>query len=113
MTVPKGMRSESVFEVYDHAVKMRTKITEWLLRDFGIKEHCRDLEFIGKKYKIDDADKKTIAELLDKYHLGDRVTETFAGWWIEERRRTVDKILSDMMRHISMDNLYNHLFVDN
>ena len=47
MSVPKGKRSTSKFEVYHHAVKMRTEITKWLLRDFGIKPKERTLPYVA------------------------------------------------------------------
>lgn len=104
MSVPKGKRSTSKFEVYHHAVKMRTEITKWLLRDFGIKPKERTLPYVAKKAKMTEEDAKALGELFDRYGLGDKILEDFPSWWVTDRRIRVDEILARMMTEISLAN---------
>ena len=104
MSVPKGKRTQSKFEVYHHAVKMRTEITRWLLRDFGVKVYARTLPDLAKRNKMSEEDTALLGAILDKYNLGDKVLEDFPAWWIAERRRKIDEICSDMMMKTSKAN---------
>ncbi len=101
MSVPKSKRKISEFETYANAVKIRVQVTEWLLRDFGVKDRYRDMSAISKKAKMTPDDSKTLAELLEKYQLGDRICESYPEWWIAERRRTMDRLAASMVENIS------------
>ncbi len=104
MSVPKGKRTTSKFEVFYHATKLRTEITRWLLRDFGIKPTVRMLPELAKRAKMTEGDATKLGELLDKYNLGDRVLEDFPSWWTAARRKRVDAILAELMGHITKAN---------
>ena len=69
MSVPVSKRTLSQYEFYNTAVRLRTKVAEWLLRDLGAKPKVRDLSFIGKRYLMSDEDKKALDDLFDKYGL--------------------------------------------
>lgn len=97
MSVPVSKRTLSQYEFYNTAVRLRTKVSEWLLRDLGAKPRVRDLSFVGKRYKMSDEDRAVLDELFDKYGFGDRLCATFPEWWIAERRRTLDGICSEMV----------------
>lgn len=48
MTVQKSKRSVSDFEFYTNALRIRQRVTEWMLRDFGAK--AKDLKlFVNPK----------------------------------------------------------------
>ena len=102
--VPKSKRSLSDLEFYRTAIRLRTVATGWLLRDFGIKDKVRDLSDVAKKYKMSDADTALLEGLFARYGLGDRVLESFPEWWIKERRRTIDNILSELVAEIRRAN---------
>ncbi len=44
MSVPKGKRSLSDMQFYKNAINLRLRISEFLLRDFGIKPKVRSLQ---------------------------------------------------------------------
>lgn len=100
MSVPLSKRSISEFEFYANAIRIRQRITEWLLRDFGIKPQTRNLENIAKRFRMNDSDRTVLADLLNKYGMGQQICETYPEWWVQERRRTIDKICADMARYI-------------
>ena len=100
MTVPKGKRSLSQLEFYANAVKLRTDVNTWLLRDFGIKPKVRSLDAVSKARAMSEEDKAALIELLDKYSLGDQITEDFPAWWINERRKVIDGHLANLMHCI-------------
>jgi hypothetical protein len=97
MTVPKGKRAISQMEFYANALKLRTDISAWLLRDFGIKPKVRSLDAVSKARAMSDEDKTALVDLLEKYSLGDQLTEDFPAWWVNERRRTIDAHLANIM----------------
>jgi len=84
-------------EFYATAVRLRTDINAWLLRDFGIKEKVRNLTITGKKHRMSNEDIKALSELLDRYGLGESILDSYPDWWIEQRRKTIDKRLADLM----------------
>lgn len=104
MTVPLSKRSLSDMEFYRKALLLRTKVTEFLLRDFALKPRVRTLENLKESRKMTDSDAKTLCDLMDKYNLGDRVIEEFPEWWIEQRRLRIDRILSDLLEAIRLGN---------
>ena len=100
MTVPLSKRSISDYEFYNTALGLRDKITKWLLRDFGVKPHDRNLDDIGRRFRMNEDDKKVLSDLLSKYGMGQQICETYPEWWINERRGTIDKICADLILNI-------------
>lgn len=60
MSVVKSKRKESQFEVFHHFVKMRKKITDLLLRDFGYsyEKFDKKLSKIYGKKELMDSEKR-------------------------------------------------------
>lgn len=100
MTVPKSKRSVSEFEFYTNALRIRQRVTEWMLRDFGAKAKVRDLSLAAKKYAMSAEDKALLEALFEKYTLGERIAETFPEWWIDERRHAIDQLCADLVLDI-------------
>ena len=102
MSVPKGKRKESQFEVFHHFYKMRKEITNLLLRDFGysVKKSEKYLEkiFGGKSYEELDND--------EKKHYDDRKSknEAFEEWFILEERKCVMNCLRNIQEYVFMAN---------
>ena len=97
MTVPKSKRKISEFEFYANALRIRTQITEWLMRDFGVKPRFRDVSVVAKKARMTPEDAKVMADIFERYGFGDTICETYPEWWIAERRRTLDRIACSML----------------
>ena len=102
--VPKSKRSLSELEFYKTAIRLRVGISNWLLRDFGIKPTKRRVDDFTRRYKFCEEDASTMISLLDRYGIGNRLTETFPEWWVNERRLSVDRIISKMIQEIRMAN---------
>ncbi len=62
MSVVKGKRSVSKLEFFHNAIILRKKITDLLMRDFGIKDYKRDLKFVGKYENFTLEEQETIEE---------------------------------------------------
>lgn len=56
MSVLKRKRNISKMEFYHNAIKLRLMMTEFLLRDFGIKSRRRNLDFAKDVYDMEDED---------------------------------------------------------
>ena len=100
MSVPKSKRAVSEYEFYTNAQRIRVQLTEWLMRDFGAKTRIRDLSLIAKRERMSDEDRAVLAEILERYGMGDQICETYPGWWIAERRRKLDRIAASIAENI-------------
>lgn len=58
MAVLKNLRSLSSMEFYKNAIRLRVDITNWMLRNFGIKRNARSVNQVIKN--IDAEDQKMI-----------------------------------------------------
>ena len=54
MSVPSGLRDLSKMEYYKNAVRIRTLIDEWLIREFGLKKSYRSVRQVIKNITEDD-----------------------------------------------------------
>ncbi|MBO5371147.1 MAG: hypothetical protein J6A75_00325 [Lachnospiraceae bacterium] len=84
MSVVKNKRSLSRLEFYNNARKLRIDLTNWLLRDFGIRDRVY-------KVKGDDELEKTLYAEYPK-------------WFIEHTRKSILTILTNLMLNITAAN---------
>lgn len=56
MSVIKNKRSLSDLEFFHNAIKLRTTMTDLLLRDFGVKAKNKNAQVYPKKFKMDKED---------------------------------------------------------
>lgn len=91
-------------EFYHTAVKLRVMLTEWLLRDFGIKRKVRQASAVAKSCRMEAQDAEQFLALLEKYALTNTLAEDYPSWWLIERRRTIDRICATMMQNIRAAN---------
>ena len=70
MSVVKSKRKESQFEVFHHFTKMRKKITDLLLRDFGYSYEKSDkkLSKIYEKKELTDSEKRNYERQKKRKH---------------------------------------------
>jgi hypothetical protein len=80
MSVLKNKRGLSSLEFYHNARKLRKEMTNWLLRDFGVKDKVR-------------IEKRPGAE-------PEKITETYPEWMIVHLREKIIGILHNMMMNI-------------
>ena len=100
MSILKRKRNISKMEFYHNAIKMRIMITEFLLKDFGMKNRRRNLEFAQEVYDIDNEDLQEIEEIMTAYNLKNSYIDKFPPWLIDKERDYFLDILRDLIKNI-------------
>ena len=102
MSVLARLRTQSKYEFYMNAVKLRKEITKLLLRDLGVKKLIRNIKVKTEGMEPQDAD--LLLGVMEKYEL-----TVFPGeyplWLIEKFRDSVWELLRDM--HINITRAYS------
>lgn len=102
MSVPKGKRKESQFEVFHHLMRLRRDITDLLLRDFGYnieKSEKRLLrQFGGRPYEELTNREKNIHDRLK------RRWEAFDRWFVTDERKVITECLRDITKEVYIAN---------
>ena len=104
MSVPEGKRGLSEMEFYRTANRLRRDMTLLLLRDFGIKDKVRDVELLCRIHGLDPNDKAALKEIMEKYGIGEKITEKYPEWLIDKMRSSIMDILRDLMLNIRAAN---------
>jgi len=91
-------------EFYHNAIKLRLMITEFLLKDFGIKSRRRNLEFAKDVYDIEDEDVEEIENILSAYDLKNSFIDNFPSWLIDKERDYFMDLLRSLMKNICSAN---------
>ena len=84
-------RHDNKYSPVAYAHRLRRIITQWCLRDFGIRSRVRKVSNLFEVAKLTDEDKEILKELCDKYPaLSDsKVLEEFPPWIIEKARNSM------------------------
>lgn len=102
MSVPKGKRKPSQFEVFHHLTRLRRDITELLLRDFGYSleksEKRLERKFGGRPYEELTNREKTIYDRLK------RRWEAFDSWFVTDERKVIVECLRDITKEVYIAN---------
>lgn len=105
MSVLKNLQELSGLEFYKAAEKLQDDITDFCLRDFGLKKSKRTVKQIIKN--IEEADQKTIDSIFQKY--GKKPNQQFESdypaWFIENRKRKLIKLTDTLIENIIAANL--------
>ena len=104
MSVAVRDRSKSQLDYYYNAVKLQVDITQLLLRDFGVKDKVRDVNFYAKINRMSDDDAKKFCNLPDKYNLGSKIAEEYPQWLIDKLRDQMMDALGKMLECITLAN---------
>jgi len=104
LSVLKRKRNISKMEFYHNAIKLRLMITEFLLKDFGIKSRRRNLEFAKDVYDIEDEDVEEIENILSAYDLKNSFIDNFPSWLIDKERDYFMDLLRSLMKNICSAN---------
>ena len=83
MSILKRKRNVAKMEFYHNAIKLRISMTELLLRDFGLKDRRRNLEFAHEVYDMSDEDLQEIDEVLSAYNVKNSFIDRFPHWLID------------------------------
>ncbi len=100
MSVVKGKRNLSGMEFFHNALTLRKKVTELLMRDFGIKGFKRNIRFVGNVEHFSDEDKMLMQEVFDKYEMDRCFEDEYPIWLIDKERIYFLDILRSLMKNI-------------
>lgn len=105
MSVLKNLQELSDLEFYKVAERLQDDITDFCLRDFGLKKSKRTVKQVIKN--IEEADQKTIDDIFEKY--GKKPNQQFESgypeWFIENRKRKLIKFTDTLIENIIAANL--------
>lgn len=106
MSVPKYKRKESRLQVFVNATRLRRTITQWCLRDFGIKSRVRKVTNLFDAIKFLPEDAQLVSELFNKYpELNDgRVLEDFPPWIIQKCKINLIDEINSLCRNLTHAN---------
>ena len=96
MSVPKYKRKESKLQVFVNATRLRRAITQWCLRDFGIKSRVRKISNLFS----------AVEELFNKYpEMNDgRVLEDFPAWIVQKSKFALIDEVNSLCRNLTHAN---------
>lgn len=97
-------RNIAKMEFYSNAIRLRTMMTEFLLRDFGVKDRRRDLEFAKEVYDMKESDILLIESAMSSYKLKDSYIDKFPTWFIDKERDFFLDIMRDLIKNICSAN---------
>lgn len=91
-------------EFYKNAIRMRTSLTTWLLRDFGTKRNARSVNQVIKN--IESSDQVIIDEVFRKYNRtpNHEFQSEYPGWFVEYEREIIVGILQKLIENITSAN---------
>lgn len=107
MSVLKANRKPSPFEVEHHAYKVRTVITDFALRQFGLKEYKEKPKpdaYAGWSQNQKDGYDRNIAKRKERY-------EAFVEWFIPDEQKAIIQITRDMVHEIFLANEISPQFI--
>ena len=104
MAVLKNLRSLSSMEFYKNAISIRKLLTEWLLKDFGIKRNTRFVNQVIKN--IDEKDQNIINNIFEKYGKtsNNQFQSEYPEWFVNFERNIIIEILQEMISNITSAN---------
>lgn len=107
MSVPSGLRDLSKMEYYKNAVRIRTLIDEWLIREFGLKKSYRSVRQVIKN--ITEDDQKLIDSIFEKYSVN--LNKTYNGeypeWYIKHEQELIAGYTARLVLYIIVANKLN------
>ncbi len=104
MSVLKRKRNISNLEFYHNALKLRMMMTEFLLKDFGLKDRRRNLEYAKEIYHFSDEDINQLENILTSYNMKNSFIDCFPSWFIDKERMYFMDLLRDLIHNITCAN---------
>lgn len=115
MAVPKFKRKPSSVQFVQNARNLRTYVTVLLLRDFGIKEHIRDIKTYPENVQNNIKSEMSGLNMSTENGTEDnqpnsinitqqKVHEVFPDWFLNYSRTNIMNTLSDLQKNIIVAN---------
>lgn len=92
MSVPKHKRNTSPLEVYEQAVKLRAVLTTLVLKDFGVKDHVKNVKVIS--------DSLTLEQLNELESLDVKIKLEYPEWFLVKERDTILNLTTTLAHSI-------------
>lgn len=106
-SVPKSQRKQSELEFYATAIRIRKEVTFILLRDFGVKDKIRSMQFVPKNPNVSDEDIATMQSIVEKYDLKNPIVDVYPSWFIADARKSISDLLRTLIQSIvSANSIY-------
>lgn len=104
MSVPKSLRGLSDMEFYKNAVFIRNDLTQWMLRDFGLRKHPRNVRQTVKD--MSEEDQAVVDLVFLKYNVKPKheFESSAPQWFMDFERQKISEILFGMIIAIAKAN---------
>lgn len=104
MSVLKNLRSLSEMEFYKNAWRIRTELTLWMAKDFGLARRPRSVQKVIKDISLED--KATIDEIFVRYgkNPNKEYSSQYPQWFIDFEINRFMSILSELIDKITSAN---------
>lgn len=100
MSVPANKRSESKIAFYTDAYKIHNDVVKYLINDFGIKKSSYDYQIFESRIKMNEDDKESFKELVDKY--GIEIESDYCRFIVYHYRDAIIGILDDFVDNVTL-----------
>jgi hypothetical protein len=75
-------------------------VFDLLIRDFGVKVHKKDFEFLRINYNMSQDDFNRLRELCSKYKFAEPLLYDFPGWYVNYARKEICNSMKMYLRHL-------------
>lgn len=113
MAVIANLRNLSRMEYYKNAMRIRTEITKWIMRDFGTKKNPKDIKHTIAD--ITEDEEKIINEIFVKHGKSTKkeFQSVYPEWFTEvERKYLIDIMWQMMCSIISANSVYPEIIAE-
>ena len=102
MSVPIRNRSESEIDYHYDAVMVDQSLIQLALRNFGVKDKIRSVDFYTKINKLSKEDAEKFKDIIDRNNLGSKITEEYPQWIIDYFRNKLLETSNRMAYDVEM-----------
>lgn len=113
MSVPTRNRSESEIDYHYDAVMVDQSLIQLALRNFGVKDKVRSVDFYTKINKLSKDDAEKFKDIIDRNNLGSKISEEYPQWIIDYFRnkllQTSDRMAYDIQMACALEDEDNEI----
>lgn len=113
MSVAVRNRSESEIDYHYDAVMVDQSIFQLALRDFGVKNKARSVDFYTKINKMSEEDAKEFKDIVQRNNLDTGIIENYPEWALDFFRKSLVSTSSRMAYDVQMACKINEVEVSN
>lgn len=102
MSVPIRNRSKSEIDYHYDAVMVDQSLIQLALRNFGVKDKVRSVDFYTKINKLSKEDAEKFKDIIDKNNLGSKIAEEYPQWIVDYFRNKLLETSNRMAYDVEM-----------